>query len=294
MRQVFGMAADGQSIMLNRFNADSFFQELEAKRDSAKNEQSQQAVSTAILLDVETTGTNKQKDKIIDLGYLVFSYAKQTGELLAIQKEFSQLEDPEEELSEEIIKLTGYTNADLAGKSIDWQEVRQDFENAQVIVAHNAYFDRAFLDRYLDLSKDKIWTCSMSQIPWRQKGHGSRSLEFLLKDHGLFFDGHTALADVKATLRLLSFTDPETHYSYFKELLDEARIPMKWVFAKNASFDFKDQLKDRGYMWDATLRSWKKKCPQDTDSEETFISNNSPAAGHAVVEAIKFSDHFKS
>ena len=34
--------------------------------------------------------------------------------------------------------------------------------NSDIILAHNASFDRAFMDRYLPLSKDKIWACSYS------------------------------------------------------------------------------------------------------------------------------------
>ena len=282
MRQVFGMSEDKNSIILRRFSG-----HLEFAQASGASQ------ALGLFLDVETTGIQSHSDKIIDLGYVLFSYEKATGRITGIVKEFSQLQDPEEPLSEIVKKITGYDDADLKGKQIDWKEVEGDFSKANVIIAHNARFDRAFLDRYLPLSANKVWSCSMSQIDWKEKGHGSRSAEFLAKDHGFFFDGHTALMDVKACVRLISLIDPDTKAPYFQELLANARIQKKWVFANGAGFDLKDELKQRGYMWERQKRVWKKCVPMESMEEEEFLAKH-PLGGEASTEPISLHDLFKS
>ena len=283
MRQVFGMSEDGKNILLERFDGQQYLVPIESHHSQA----------FGLFLDVETTGIMVQTDKIIDLGYVLFSYEKNTGRITGIAKEFSQLQDPGEPLSAMVKKITGYSDADLKDKQIDWQEVSADFDKANVIIAHNARFDRAFLDRYLPLSRQKVWACSMSQIDWKDKGHGSRSVEYLAKDHGFFFDGHTALMDVKACLKLLSMQDPDKEAPYLLELLANARIKKKWVFANGAGFDLKDELKQRGYLWERQKRVWKKCVPIESMEEEEFLSQHS-LGGQASSEPIMLHDLFKT
>lgn len=283
MRQVVGMSADGSTITLERFQGD-----LDWSISSNDLKQSRKAM----FLDLETTGINASKDKIIDIGYVIFSYHKETGEILGIEKEFSQQQDPGVPLSEKIKKLTGYKDEDLQGKQIDWSEVKADFDKVDVIIAHNAAFDRSFADKILTVSQDKIWACSMTQIAWLDKGHRSKSLENLAHDHGFFFQGHTALMDVKASLYLINRKDPDTSQTYFFELLSNARISSKWVIAFGASFEMRQELKDRGYMWDPGSRVWKIAVPVNNSEEEDFLQSH-PLAGHAQVKNIRLVDHFK-
>ena len=283
MRQVYGLSEDQNVITLQRFSGHiNINTSLDCEKDVR-----------GIFLDVETTGTIASRDKIINLGYILFTFEKSTGRIIRLEKEFNQLEDPKEKLSPIITKLTGYKDEDLVGKAIDWIEVEEDFKSADIIIAHNAQFDRGFLDKYLPISRDKIWACSMSQINWREKGHGSCALEFLAKDHGFFFDGHTALIDAKASFYLLTLINPETKKDYFSELLEQARIPMKWVYAFGSDFSIKDELRDRGYRWERSEKVWRKKVPLNSNEEEEFILNH-PLAGSSKIKHIPLKENFKS
>ena len=282
MRQVFGLSEDKESITLKRFHGNF---------EHASHVEMQNEVY-GIFLDIETTGMSLQKDKIINLGYILFSFEKSCGLKIKIHKEFNQLQDPKMSLSPKIISLTGFKDEDLVGKSIDWTEVQRDFEKSSLIIAHNASFDRGFVDQCLPLSKDKIWACSMSQIDWREKGHGSSAIEYLAKDHGYFFDGHTALVDAKASLHLLTLQDPDTQKNYLHELLQNARIKMKWVYAAGADFSVKDELKERGYSWERHEKVWRKKVPETSQEEEEFILSH-PLAGNAKIKVIPLHDNFK-
>jgi DNA polymerase III epsilon subunit-like protein len=54
---------------------------------------------------------------------------------------------------------------------------RQEMEAApaRLVVAHNAAFDRKFLERPCETFSTKPWACSISQINWAAEGYeGSR------------------------------------------------------------------------------------------------------------------------
>jgi len=282
MRQVIGLSEDGNEITLKKFSGNFDFPPSETLN-----------LVTAIFLDIETTGFDPLNDKIIDLGYIVFQFDKESRNITEIKKRFSQLEDPKRSLSEEIQRLTGYDDDALKGKEINWEEVAADFGEASVIIAHNALFDRAFLDSSLPISADKIWACSYSQIEWKQKGHPSNALECLAMNHGFFYDAHTALPDASACLNLISIIDPDTQNSYLSELLSNAAIKKKRVIAQGATFDFKDELRKRGYRWNNDERNWSILVPADSFEEERFIEDN-PNAGTPIVIEIALKDNFKT
>jgi DNA polymerase-3 subunit epsilon len=282
MRQVCGLSSDGKSITLHKFDGTFEIPEIESNEPI-----------TAIILDIETTGLEKGTDKIIDLAYLVFKFEKSNRQIIEIKKEFSQLEDPEEPLSDIVKHVTKYRDEDLKGKKIDWDEVTKDFSSASIIIAHNAEFDRAFLDRYLSISREKIWACSAKQICWKEKGHASVALECLAMNHGFFFDSHNAIGDAKATLKLLIMDDPDSGKPYLAELLSNASIQMKRVAAQGAAFEFKDELRKRGYRFDYKSKIWSIITSSESDVEEDFIRNN-PQAGQPLVHLIPRKDSFKT
>lgn len=48
----------------------------------------------AAILDVETTGTDFQKDKIIETGIVIAEYCPQTGQVYRVLESYDELEDP--------------------------------------------------------------------------------------------------------------------------------------------------------------------------------------------------------
>lgn len=281
MRQVYGMSQDGNSILIKKFNGDLSF---------APGSEAGEYV-TAMFLDVETTGLDKRRDKIIDLAYVVFEFDKNSRKPTRVLKQFSQLADPGQPLSDIVKRMTGYTDPDLSGKAIDWEEVAEDMASVAVVIAHNAEFDRSFLDRQLPLSREKIWACSATQIAWKDKGHASKALECLAKDHGFFYDAHTALTDARAAVYLLAMDDPLTHQSYLMELLTQASAKRKIVIAEGSRIEFKDELKRRGYRWNGSY--WSICVSGHSFEEENFLASN-PGAGTALVEEVRLRDNFKT
>ena len=96
----------------------------------------------------------------------------------------------------------------IRNHTIDWNHVHNIINDSDIIVAHNAQFDRGFLDRYLPVSKEKLWACSHRDIDWLNRGFVKQSLELLSIWHGFYYESHRAMNDVDALIHLL------THNSY--------------------------------------------------------------------------------
>ena len=103
-------------------------------------------------LDLETTGLNKQQDQIIEIALKIVSANKKSGEIVEITNVYESFNDPGIPISDEASLVNGITNDMVAGKNIDWHNVGLLFESSDLIVAHNASFDRAFMDKSLPLS----------------------------------------------------------------------------------------------------------------------------------------------
>jgi DNA polymerase-3 subunit epsilon len=103
-----------------------------------------QSTKTAVLLDVETTGLDQKKDEIIELGMVKFDYLPD-GRIASLRDVFSSFNEPSDEpIPLEITALTGITNEMVAGQHIDEAAVSSFADDAVIVIAHNAGFDRKF------------------------------------------------------------------------------------------------------------------------------------------------------
>ena len=98
-------------------------------------------------LDVETTGLDRSKDTIIELAVKVVKLERETGLIVTIGNTYESFNDPGEEIDELITQITGITDTMVSGHIIDWDIVEQTLQMADLIVAHNAAFDRSFIDK---------------------------------------------------------------------------------------------------------------------------------------------------
>jgi DNA polymerase-3 subunit epsilon len=207
----------------------------------------------AVLVDVETTGLNHESDEVIELALLPFDYDAKTGEVVRVlvAEAFSGLRQASIPIPAEGTRIHGLSDADVAGKSIAPSAVEAAIADAQLIIAHNAGFDRPMVEKHWPIFETKNWACSLNDIEWRDEGLGSGKLDYLLICQGWFFDHHRALSDALAGVFLLSRTLPVSKRSTLQALLECARRPLKAVRAEGAPFEAKAALKQRGYRWDS-------------------------------------------
>src|SRR5215471_13325061 len=167
---------------------------------------------TAILLDVETTGLDQRKDEVVELGMIKFDYLPD-GRIVAIRDIFSSFNEPLEPIPPEVTALTGITNEMVAGHRIDEAAVSSFADDAVIVIAHNAGFDRKFAERYWPIFQRKAWGCSATEIEWRKHGFEGSRLGYVLNGAGFFHQAHRAVDDCHALLEILAFELPTTGIS---------------------------------------------------------------------------------
>jgi DNA polymerase-3 subunit epsilon len=205
-------------------------------------------IRQGLVVDVETTGLDAARHEIIELAMVPFSYGLD-GQIYAVGEPFHGLRQPSEPISAEITSITGITDEMVAGQSIDPAAVGSFAAGAALVIAHNAAFDRRFLERFCETFATKAWACSMSQIDWAEEGHEGTKLAYLAAGAGFFYERHRATNDCLATVALLGAPLQKSGRIALAQLLGRARQPTWRVWAENSPFDLKDLLKARGYRW---------------------------------------------
>ena len=226
-------------------------------------------LSSAVVIDTETTGTRRESDQIIELGLTRFEYAEESGAIYRITGVYSSLEDPGRSIPPESTAIHGITDAMVAGKRIDEARVAALTAGATLIVAHNAGFDRPFLEARMPAFASLPWACSYAQVPWEAEGLRGRKLEYLGWMAGFFFDAHRSEIDCRALLELLRRPLPRSGRIAFKLLLEAAAEPALRLWATGSPFETKDILRERGYRWDAERRCWSRVVPKSAAKEES-------------------------
>ncbi len=218
-----------------------------------------------VVLDTETTGLDAAKDKIIELAMLRFEVDMATGLPLGRVEVFDELEDPGMPIPAEVQALTGISDADVAGKRLDAQRVAALLDGADLVIAHNAGFDRPFCEARFALFQDIAWACSFADMDWKAQGRSSQKLESLAQELGLFYDAHRAEMDCHALLAVLTAPLPkEPATNALATLIAASRQPAYRLSATGAPFESKDRLKARGYRWNAEQRVWQTRVGSDT------------------------------
>lgn len=235
-----------------------------------------------VFLDVETTGLDPATEQVIELALVPFEFASD-GRIFRVLDEYDGLRDPGRPIPPEITRLTGITDAMVAGKKLDEGAVSGIVQPAQLIIAHNAAFDRQFAEQESPVFENKAWACSMTEVPWREEGIESAKLDYLAYRYGFFYDAHRATGDCLAGIHLLAQTLPESGTLALTTLLESARRKTIRIWAEGSPFDTKDKLKGRDYRWnsgdDGRPKSWYKDVPESAVSEELAFLRNEVFGG---------------
>lgn len=212
-----------------------------------------------VIIDFETTGTDPTKDEIIEVAAVTFRYSDR-DEITGVVGTFQAFNEPSAPIPAEITELTGITDAMVAGHKIDGAALERFVSDANIVIAHNANFDRKFAERSWTFFAQKYWGCSMLEIDWKKHGFGGTKLGYLLADAGFFHGAHRAIGDCQAALELLARRLPGTSTTGFALLVDRARRQTFRIWAENAPYSLKDILKRRRYHWndgsDGRPRAW--------------------------------------
>jgi len=213
-------------------------------------------ICRVVVLDTETTGLDQSKDRIMELALVRVDVDRASGLPVGDVQVYDGLEDPGMPIPREVQEITGITPAMVQGQRLDEARITELLNGVDLVIAHNAGFDRPFAEDRLAAFRGLAWACSFADIPWKAQGRRSAKLESLAQELGWFYDAHRAEMDCHALLAVLAHDLPHGARTGLAHLLEQAQHPSYRLMATNAPFDSKDVLKARGYRWSAEQKVW--------------------------------------
>jgi DNA polymerase-3 subunit epsilon len=215
-----------------------------------------QDICKVVLLDTETTGLDQSKEKIIELALLRLDVDRSTGMPVGPVQVYDGLEDPGMPIPKEIEGITGISNAMVRGQHLDESQIAHLLDGVELVIAHNAGFDRPFVEARIPRFRELAWACSFADIDWKAQGRSSAKLENLALEMGYFYDAHRAEMDCHALLAVLASPLPHLPRTGLAHLMAQAAQASYRLHASNAPFEAKDKLKARGYRWSPEHKVW--------------------------------------
>ena len=210
------------------------------------------------ILDLETTGFDPQKDRVVEVGITTWSAPHR-----CVVRSWSILMHGPDNAGEAVngIPAALLADANIPGVSspdVVWGNVRNVLGNVDAVLAHNASFDRSFVPETMrDL---KPWICTMDDVEW-PKPCSSKSLIAIAVAHGLgVVAAHRALADVDLIARLLERSvelGADVEAMLTRAMRPKVRVVADVPRSRN------DELKAAGFRWDPDRREWWRRVVED-------------------------------
>lgn len=286
------IVASGDYRVLRRMRAKPSF-------GVARNDQ----VHVAAIVDVETTSLDTSAAEIIELAMLKFTYTH-SGDVLDARETFTRLREPWTPIPESITRLTGITMDMVRGHDIDAVAVERFLSGVDLVIAHNATYDRPIVERRWSRFAELPWACSLTEIPSRDHGHSGVALGSLLAAAGQFHDGHRALDDCWALLHVLARPLGYDDRPALATLLRSARTAHVRIWAVDSPFATKDLLKSWGYRWcdgvSGARRAWWRDVPErEVESEfarlreQVYCGSSRPLSTTSITAVDRYSNRMR-
>ncbi|KGG21859.1 putative DNA polymerasee III [Prochlorococcus marinus str. SS51] len=220
------------------------------------------SLETLLIVDTETTGLDPEKDQCIEVGAILFHIEKRS-----ILAQNSFLIPAANNPAEAINKIS----PDLTRFAQPWEEGVKYFlalvDIADVLIAHNAEFDRQWFGIPPLPEISKPWVCSMEDISWPStlnlKGRPS------VRDLALAFEvpvwsAHRALTDCIYLVEIFR------RCSDLEELLEQGLEPRRLMRAE-VSYDERHLAKNAGFRWNEPVRgAWTRRLSEREIRELSF------------------------
>ena len=238
-----------------------------------------------LIVDCETTGLSAS-DRLIQFGAIKFGYDGVTQEIVSIEDMFLSLDDPHVPISPEAFAVHRIKQEDLQGAYISQDDIDALTDDVDIVIAHQASFDRRMIEHRFPKFKMLNWACSIDDVRWQEAGYAHKSLEYILLKQGFFFDQHNALGDCFATLTALRAEDNDGK-PFFMGCEQASRRTDYRLWANKAPYAAKDAMKEHGYSWDSDRKTWYIRLPDHAlESELCWLHD----AVYSFCDALVFID----
>jgi DNA polymerase-3 subunit epsilon len=219
-----------------------------------------------VIVDVETTGLDHDIDEVIELGMLKFTFDRlgRVGSEFAV---FQAFNEPSVPIPAAITELTGISDGEVRGQRISPTSLNAFLHDASLVIAHNAAFDRPFVEQLSPAFAALPWACSATEVDWRSEGIVGSRLEYVAMAFGGFYEAHRALDDCNAVGNILTYDLPKSQTRTLAVLLQAARRVQARVCAVGAPYDLRIPLKRAGYRWNDGTNGFPRAWWKDVDGE---------------------------
>lgn len=168
-----------------------------------------------VSIDLETTGLNAKRDRIIEIGAVKIIDGKEAGS-------FSELINPGRDLEERIVELTGIESRHLTQAPYIEEVLPRlsDFLEDLPLLGHNVIFDFSFLKKaYVDQKKDfkkygidtlRLARRFMPDLEHKTLGAMCEHFQIPLKAHRAMADAYGAWEVYKRLEEMFFAKEPET------------------------------------------------------------------------------------
>ena len=203
------------------------------------------AVRTLLIIDTETTGLDPQLDHCLEVGVILFDVPSR--QLLAQQ---SFLLPVEANAAEAINRIP----AAATNLPQPWRPALSYLQSlldaADVLVAHNAAFDRQWFGRGHLPATDKPWLCSMDDMRWpaeRQLRSRPSVRDLALAYEIPVWAAHRALTDCIYLAEVFRRCDD------LEELVERGLEPRQLMRAQ-VSYDDRHLAREAGFRWNEPVK----------------------------------------
>lgn len=212
-------------------------------------------------VDTETTGLDPKVNRLVEIAVALWKFESTSNRIV---RSFSTLcnDDTGIQMTPEITKINGVTQELLDHRGVPHGSVLKHIGDNYVkacdyLCAHNAPFDRAFIESELERANlpkwDKTWIDTKLDLPFPDN-FTSRRLNHLAAEHGFLNPfPHTALADTMTMARIMA------EYSIdFIIKSTEAEIFHLTMQTDYQDYETREKLKRLGFHWDKPNKIWKR------------------------------------
>lgn len=207
-----------------------------------------------LIVDAETSGLKGPKmdggDFVVEVGCVLWSL-KHRG----IIEAYSRVVHAQHNQAEEINGIPDGLIQDETVEKRDaaWVHVAALRAEADVVVAHNAEFDRPFFEVNEPSFETVAWVCSLEDMTWPRKTN-RRDLVSLVLAHGVpVVSAHRALQDCLLLTRL--FEVVEDIEARLTEGLRRAKLPRHRYVSLEPRYR-NEENKKHGFRWDPDRKEW--------------------------------------
>jgi len=211
-------------------------------------------------LDFETTGLDVEKDRIIEIGAVLYS----TGQKKCLEN-FGRLVKTEVPIPSEITQINNIYPAAVERFGYEEEEsfeiLNYMIDSCDTLTGHNIIrFDKSMLDAWCRRLNQPIWNKLCIDTMIDIKGHEGKRLTYLAADHGIINPfPHSALADAITVLTIIEKYDIDV-------LVERAKTPTVFIQAHQKR-DENELAKKQKFRWNPEHKIWWK-AVKETDIEE--------------------------